>query len=418
MFSRAFCIAVLLVYALFSSGCGRYQETDSIAFVLAMGIDKAEKGITVTYQIGIPRAAAGGSESAGSSSMGENYILNTNTAVNLAESRNLLGSTMSRVTNATHIKAIIIGEDLAREGLGPVIAPLMRFREYRGSIYVIVAKGTAKEFMESNKPSIETVPSKFYDGMAFQAKDKGSYYLMTDLHDFYIRMKNEIGSPYAVFAGVNQMNQIGAPENKKAPSERVEEYSPGNIPRSGTENPVEFIGTVLFRGEKMVGILTSEETRMLAILQGEFRTGFIPVADPLMPKETVNVLARLGEQPKISLNIDQGKAIIDIRIRLECDITSIPSGIHYEQAGYKELLENQIAQVVGLNIRNMLKYTQELRTDPVGFTAYMRPHFKTHREISNTNLAELYSQADINVDIKTTIRRSGLMWRTSPLKKE
>lgn len=415
MFSRAFCIAVLLIYTLYSSGCGRYQETDSIAFVLAMGIDKAEKGITVTYQIAIPRTATGASEGGRG---GESYILNSNTSVNLAESRNLLGSTMSRVPNATHIKAIIIGEDIAREGLGPVIAPLMRFREYRGSIYVIVTKGTAREFMESNRPKIETIPSKFYDGMAFQAKDKGSYYLMTDLHDFYLRMKNEIGSPYAVYAGVNPMNQKGAPINSKAEIEKVEEYDPGNIPRSGTEDPVELIGTALFRGEKMVGSLTSEETRMLAILQGEFRTGFIPVTDPLIPKETVNVLARMGEQPQISLRIDQGKATIDIKIRLEADISSIPSGINYEQTEYKELLESQISQVVAFNIRHLLKYTQELRTDPVGFTAYMRPHFKTHAELSGANLAELYSQADINLDIKTAVRRSGLMWRTSPLKKE
>jgi spore germination protein KC len=411
--SRRLLTGLLLVIALLTTGCIGSRETDDIAYVIAVGVDKSdEKMMEVTYQIALPSAQGGGGKEGGEAA--SSFILNTIKATNLAEARNLLTSTMGRFPSLTHTKAFIISEEFARQGLGSFIGPLLRFREFRGSIILVIVKGTAKDFMHANNPKIDTQMSKYYEGLLFEKRESG-FFLQTDVHDFYIRLKNPVGSPYALYAGLNPKGGINAPAGPKVPPEKTDEYIPGGIPRSGDENRPEFLGTALFRADKMVGWLSNEETRVMEILQGDFTRGYLVIEDPLEPKASINISLRMGEQPDIKLRMNDGKVSILVKLRLEGEITSIPSGINYEVDEYRQLLEAQITTLMEHQIRKMLRKTQELGTDPVGFTAYMRPEFKTDDELMKADLLELYSQADIQLDIKSAIRRSGLMWRSTEI---
>lgn len=406
-------IVVLLALSLLISGCVGSRETDDIAYVIAVGLDKAGEGmLEVTYQIALPRGQSGGGHGGGGED--KNFILSTVKATNLAEARNLLTSTMGRFPSLAHVKAFIIGEEFARQGIGDLIGPVMRFREFRGSIILIVVKDTAKEFMNENNPKIETQLSKYYEGILFEDRESG-FFLQTDIHDFYTRLKNPIGSPYAVYAGLNPRTGKSHPAGPKVSPEKTEEYTPGGVARSGEQNRPEFLGTALFRADKMVGSLTNEETRAVEILQGEFTRGFLVVEDPLMPKSSVNISLRLGQEPKIKLRMSGGKVSINVKVRLEGEITSIPSGINYEVEEYRKLLEAQISILMKYQMQKMLQKAQELRSDPVGFIAYMRPEFKTDDDLMQADLTELYSQAEFNLDVKTAIRRSGLMWRSTQI---
>ena len=67
---------------------------------------------------------------------------------------------------------------------------------------------------------------------------------------------------------------------------------------------------------------------------------------------------------------------------------------------------------------SMIKHTQELGTDPVGFGLYLRPKFGNTGELSQTDLTALYQAAAINVHVTAKLRRTGLIWRTTPIKNE
>jgi len=406
-------ILILLGISLCISGCFGSRETDDIAYVIAVGLDKKGEGVVeVTYQIALPTAQGSGGQGSGGNN--EKFILTTITAANLAEARNLLTSTMSRFPSLTHIKAFIVSEEYARQGLGDLIGPLMRFREFRGSIMLIVVRDTAKAFMTENNPRVETQISKYYEGALYTNSESG-FYLHSDVHDFYIRLKNPVGSPYAVYAGLNPKTGEIHPAGIKVPPEKTDEYLPGGTARSGEQSGPEFMGTALFRADKMVGTLTNEETRAVEILQGDFTRSYLVIEDPLKPKSSINIFLRLGQEPVIKIRMNDGKPVFDVKVRFEGEITSIPSGINYEIEEYRKLLEAQVSLLMEYQMRKMLQKTQELKSDPVGFIAYMRPTFKTHGDMIKADLPEFYRQAEINLDVKTAIRRSGLMWRSSAI---
>ncbi|EAX46625.1 spore germination B3 GerAC family protein [Thermosinus carboxydivorans Nor1] len=412
---RLVLLITLMVFTVTATGCVGARETDEIAYVLAIGLDKGEEPgkIRITYQIAVPRSLASGSQAGGGKS-DQTDVLVTLEAPSLAEGRNLLNSAVSRVPILSHTKVFIFGEELARGGVADVIGPLMRFREFRGSMFIMVAnEDTAQHFMQKNKPKLELLTSRFYESMLLAGQET-SYYLRTHLHDFYIRYKTGNIAPIAVLAGAPA--EVGGVVQRARPPERADEYV-GNTPRvSSTEMAAEALGTAVFVRDRMVGKLTNKETRMVAILTNKFRRGFLVFDDPLEPRKLIHANMRLGEPTKIVVNFVDGRPVIDIFVFLEGEITSIPSGINYEQPQYRSLIEAQISQLVEREMERTLRKLQGLGADVAGFGYRACRHFATWQEWENFDWLAAYQQATFRLQVETKIRRQGLMWRTSPVK--
>ncbi|MDU4961272.1 MAG: Ger(x)C family spore germination protein [Sporomusaceae bacterium] len=406
-------IAVLLVTALICGGCLGGKETDEVTYVICIGIDATDgKEIEVTYQIAIPRALGGEGGKGGGDQQPMELV--TVRAVNLAEARSLLNSVVSRSINLSHVKAFVFGEAFARKGVGDVMSVAMRFREFRGTMYIgVVQNATAKEFLEKNSPHQEPLSSKYLENM-FSTTDTSGYFTKSQIHDFYRRLKSNEGSPYAVLMGINPQ-QGGKMDQQPASGDKLGGYTAGNLPRDDKANPVEMLGTAVFSRDKMVGTLNSQETRMILMLQGKFGRGYLVVEDPLEPEKNLNLYLRLGRQPKINCWIEQGQWKISADVLLEAEISSLPSGINYEASRYSQMLEQQVDQVVEREMSRALRKTQAMGTDIVGFGAHAARHFTTYGEYAEFDFEKMYPQAEITLTVKTTIRRTGLMWQTSPI---
>lgn len=415
---RVLILSFLVLTAILTSGCFGARETDEIAYILVVGLDKSKEDgkVDVTFQIAAPRAIAGeGGKAEGLS------ITTTFTAETLGEARSLLNSQTARTPTWAHTKIIIIGESLARSGLADVLAPIMRFREFRGSMFIAVVNGdTAQNYIMKNKPQIEVVPSRYYETMLLTA-DETSYYPQTDLHEFYSKLKSGSASPYAVLVGLNKVSEELKPSKVRYSAGEVDQYKAGNMPRKGSDNPEEagsnseFIGTALFHKDKMVGSLTGQEYRSLAMLNGKFSQGYYSVEDPLVHGKKIVVNLRLGQNPKLKTTLDNGQAKIAADVFLEGEITNIASGTNYEVGEYRTLLEEQISQSVQRQILDTLHKTQVLASDIIGFGYLARSSFRTYDEFAKIDWEKTYSQAEVEVNVKTRIRRTGLMWKTMPI---
>lgn len=410
-------VVLLLVCALSTLGCNGGRETDEITFVLSLGFDAAPNDhVRVTYRMARPTTPGGDSGGQGGGNDNDNgSAIVSITAASLAVSRDLLSSEVARTPNLSHINVIIVGEELARKGLGNLIGPLIRYREFRGAMYIWVASGTtAEKIIRDNKPAIERSIPRWVDGMMATAGQSG-YYPQTFFHDFYLHTKSASGSPYTVLIGINPQTgreKFAAPAEER---EKTEEYYPGGVGLKGG-NPVVILGTALFRGDRMAGTLSSEESRMLNILIGKFDRGYLTVRDPLEPDKDVSINIRPGSKPKITASLVDGRPVIDVDVFMEGEISSIASGINYEGEGYAPLLEEQITQVIRNDIMKMIAYTQQVGSDPVNFGKYFRPFFRTYQEFERFDFDSKYPTAEVNVKVKTRIRRTGLMWKTVPIR--
>lgn len=424
------CLLLLIALMIVAAGCNGAHETDNLAYVVAIGVDKGENNkLIVTYQIAIPRQITGVGSSSGSDSDSgsgsgsggsmKSFTNMTISAFSIAETRNELKSTMGLTPVLYHAKMLIFGESLAKSGVGDVLGPLSRFREYRGTMYVAVAKGSAQEFLEKNEPSITGSTAKYYEIM-MQSATSG-YYLSTSLHNFYLDMKHRGSDAYAVYVGANPKAKA-----KKLPpdtKERPEGYKDvpqlaGEISRIGGD-AAEFIGTAIFAGDKMVGLLDSRQTRLVSLFLNRVESSYITIDDihPAAEKKAVSLRFRASGPPEVKTEIVEGKPIVHIHLKLEGELTSVASGINYEAPQYQEQLESKLSQLFTQDLRGLIFHLQKCNSDVLGIGDYFLPEFTTLPEFIKFNWKEQFKTAQIDSDVQFEIRRNGLMWKTNPIVK-
>lgn len=408
-------IICLFLLCLPLGGCNGGRETDEIAWVLSIGIDKVDDSLEITYRVAVPLALAGGEAPAGGDKKQATTLI-TVKASSLAEGRNLLNTSLARAVSLNQVRLIVISEELARSGIEDLIGPLIRFREFRGSVFIMVARGSTREVFEKNTPTLENLASRWIENYAHTSNEV-SYYTTANLHEFYLRLKNSSGSPYAMYYALNPLTGQGQPSGNVAAGEASQQYYPGDIPRTGGD-PAEVVGTAVFKSSKMVGALDTEGTRAFQTLQNHLNRNFIVVEDPLAPNHKVNLTIRNGRKPKIDIASLGEQPTVTIDIFLEGEITAIPSGIVYEEKEYRNLLEQQVSDVLKNQLIQMLTKTQEWGADIVDFGYYSRSKFRTLQEMNDYNWNSHYPQAKFDITVQTELRRSGLLQISEPVRKE
>ena len=410
-------VALLVLVCLFAAGCSSNgaHETDDVLWLISLGIDKAEDGdLLVTYRIANPQAEtpSGGGDSEGQGKKKSTVM--TMKAPSFAEARNILDASTSRTVSQAHTMVLMISEELARGGVQDTVGGLMRRRDFRGSVTIIVCRGKARDMFVSNNPPIDKLISRWIENYMRSSVDT-SYYLSLNAHHFYNRLKASSGAPLAVGYGLNPLSGEDRSTGNRYTG-RVDAYLPGDLPRQGG-NPTEVAGTAVFKEDKLAGFLDTGETRALSILLDTFPHGVITITDPLDPKKLVVVTIRNGRKPKFNIDISGEHPVIGIDVLLEGEITLIPSGINYEAKEYHTLIEGEISNAFQEQITNMLFRTQQWGADVVDFGRYIRPKFWTLQDMRQYDWDKKYLQAAIHVKVQTQIRRAGLLRKSSPLRK-
>lgn len=407
-------IALPLLLMILCSGCYGAKETDEISYVIAFGIDKAADGkLKVTSQIALPSALASNNANATKTKdQPKTWITNTIIIPTPAENQTLNNSTLSRSRNASHLVAIICSEEVARTGLSPIIAYFMRSHEFRETTYLIIVPGSAEEYIRQNNPKISVTLFRYYESLF--TKNNNGYYLPGTLHRFYSSLKNGGSSPYAAYSAFNAMKGRDNPTGVNSPQQKGNPYLAGGIPRTGTVNPIESAGLAIFHNDKMVGVLNSDETRAVSLLQGNFLSGYLGIVDPLSPeKDSVSINVYADKRPKVTAVLTGETPHFTIRLNLEAEILGVTSGINYEAVEYRSLLEEELASLFKQQVLTMLQRTKQLGSDPVGFGLYLRKEYFNTNDLQQRDMTALYQAAEFTVDVSVKIRRTGLIWRTT-----
>jgi len=414
-----FCAFIILTLSLlWLPGCWGSRETDEVAYVLAIGFDKGEKeNLVITVSIANPKVIAGIS-SGGGGGGGEGGASTLNYSVESyapLAAIDLLNTTIDRRVSFLHTKAFLFSEELAREGLEKWIYPLNRYRELRGTAQVFVCRGKAKDFIEKNKPALELSPTKQIELLNLMSSETGLYH-NTQFREFYNDTKSSSIQPsiplVALHEGGLESAKPGIGKGGEAP---LGKYIAGEVPIAGS-NQAQVIGSAVFKGDKMVGVLSGQETRYYLAIRGLFRSGITGIPDPLDPNIPVGLLIYQAKRPKYTTIMDaEGNATIKVDIYNEPEIISILSGYNYEDPVNKVLLEETLSEQSQEGFHKLISRTQEeFESDIFGFGEQIKRKFWTVQSWEDYRWLERYPDARINVVVHNKIRRTGLQLETKP----
>ncbi|KLU62084.1 spore germination protein B3 precursor [Peptococcaceae bacterium CEB3] len=256
---RRLLLILALVFTLSLSGCWGKVEVDQLGFVLAIGIDPGQSPGTydVTYQMGLPKQSSGG----GGANI-DNMTL-TVQARSMRESVQKIYDIGSRRPFVGTVKVIVLGEDLAKEGVNRIIDFFQRYYEFRRTVFLVIARGKASDLLNVQTQH-EKMPALSLQGFMQEASSTSTF-PVTRLGHYLTVLGSGIEAPVIPVANSLKSGQEGVKYQAKTPGQAEE---------------IHIGGAGVLNGDKLVSILTKEETRGYMWLQNEVKHRFITAALP------------------------------------------------------------------------------------------------------------------------------------------
>ncbi len=380
------CLALLIVVAGIFSGCWSRKEMSELAIVLGAGVDRTPDGqVRLTLQLARTGALAGGGEGGGG--RGATTWVVSGTGSTILDAQRKLAERISRHINWTHNVVYIFGEEAARHGIRQYTNYYSRSPQPREITWVLVAKGEAKDILET----ISQLENTSAQDIGYLARAKTGFSI--NFKDFKVMLATKGSNPIASRVEIVERGVTLGPEKEK----------------SVVHKGAALTGTAVFREEKLVGWLDESETRGLLWLRGEILKGVITLSSPTEPGKEISVEIMRGHT-EVEPYYDGESVWFVVKIVVEGDLLEQQSSEDITERDVRKAIEEEMAREVEEKARLALDKAQgEYGVDIFGFgMAFHRKYPREWAELED-RWDEVFAGAYVDFVLESHLRRSGLL---------
>lgn len=377
---------VLLILSLVLTGCWDRRELNEIAITLALGIDKVDEEFQLTAQVVVP------SEVSMKQSSGRSTVtLFQATGETIFEAFRKMTIDSPRKIYPGHLRMLVIGEELAKAGVGESLDLLSRDWELRSDFYVVVAKDkTAAEILNVTTP-IESIPAnKMFNTLKTSEENwavtKGVT-LDELLGDFITDGKDAVLTGIQVFG--NQ--EVGSSK------QNVESITPAA--------QIQYDYLAVFRQDKLVGWLNESESKGYNYIIDSVKSTVASISCPEEGKVSIEVI---NSKSELKGKINKGEPEVNVTIEVEGNVGEVECHIDMKDTKTIDALEKsyekELKEIVHQTIETLQK---QYKSDIFGFgQAIHRSNPKTWKKIKN-RWDEEFTELTVNVEVDMKIRDTG-----------
>ncbi len=403
-------IAALLLFS--TGGCTKTgaHELDQRAYVLSIGVDK---GVSDKFRYTFQFPTLSGGKQAQNTSgetmksiTGSQLSTITIDCPTVHAGIELLFSSFSRRLTFNHALYLIISEELAREGVAAFLSDIIGGADVRRTMYVIVVKGKASEFINEFNPFAGSSVSKSQEMIMRNAELSGLYESMV-FNEFLSRLKCTKCQVTATLAALSDFSDFKEDGTQTDDFISEGDYYPGRVPRvSG--NRFDFLGTAIFNGATMVGELNGNETRSMLMLQGDFKQSEIVIPDPQTPALRVGATVFQQKRPEITIRFEDGRAKIHAAVFLEAALQNAQNTSALDMAQLRQI-EGAYQSFIKEKLDQTVQKCQELNCDVFDFGFVAARQFWTIQEWEAYDWLTNFKNAEVTTEVSFIIRRTGTL---------
>ena len=368
-------ICILLILSL--AGCWNRRELDTLAIVMATGVDKPKESgeVQLTAQIvkigeiKTPTEKSGGSDKA--------YWNIHNTSSTVFDAVRGFTHESGRKLFFPHNQVLIFGRKLAEDGVQKYTDFFLRDPEPRLNMWVIISKGTAVEVLDV-KSELEKIPASNIAHLV-EIQSATSQTSIVKLKDFLTRLMSKTTAPIAPLIEVS-----GEGENKT----------------------IILSGTAVFKRDKLVGQLDRRETRGLLWVLGEVKSGIIEVeCSDGDDKAGLEIIRADG---KITPVIDEDKITIKVNIEEEGNLAEQACSQNLASPENIEKLKKEKAAVIKEEVMAAIIKARELNTDIFGFGDAIHQKYPKQWKDLEDRWDEVFPKIEVEITVETKLRLTGM----------
>ncbi|MDQ6420224.1 Ger(x)C family spore germination protein [Paenibacillus sp. LHD-117] len=386
--SRKWLLPLLLVVMLaLVTGCWNRRELNTLGIAVGVGIDKAGDQFEVSAQVVDPDEVASKQGGGGRSPV----VLYDARGASIFEAMRKMTKQSPRKIYLSHVRILVIGESLAREGIADVLDFLSRDHELRTDFFIIVAKHTkAKNILNVMTP-MEKIPAVSLFNSLESSEKAWAPTRNTNLNELMSDLTSE--GKQAILTGIELKGDKEAAGNKK------------NVEEIDSSGRLQYTGLAAFKGDKLVGWLSELESKTYNYLTGHVKS---TVGILKCPNGGSIALEVIRSKQTIKGKLENGKPSIDVKLRIEANVAEVACRIDLTKTPTIEEIEQLANQRLQSFIEASVKKIQKkYKADIFGFgQAIHRSEPKLWKQIGKEWDA-YFAKLPVNVKVDVNIRRLG-----------
>ncbi|WNQ10407.1 Ger(x)C family spore germination protein [Paenibacillus aurantius] len=385
---RLFVLLSLLTPLL--TGCWSRRELDMLAISSAFGLDKEGDRYQVSVQIVNPGAVASKKNGSGRAPV----VTYRTDGRSVLEAIRRMTTEAPRKIYGAHLRVIVLGENLAKEGIAQALDLLFRDQEVRGDFYIVITKGVSVQTVLQTMTTLEPIPANdLFTSLEMSEKAwaaTGSITLDDLVSDIVSKGKEPVLTGVQVRG--NREKGISKENTEKARSDAILAYS----------------GMAAFRKDKLVGWLSENESKGFNYSQGQVRSTLVTVPCPSGEKSPDNMgIQVVRTKRKLKARMENGRPVIDLAIKGDAIVSE--SGCKADLSKLETLaaLEQETDKDITEKIEKALTRARKLKTDIFGFGEVIHRSYPAYWKGVKDQWDKEFPELPVRVKVDIAIKRTG-----------
>jgi spore germination protein KC len=367
-------ILIILINAMFTTGCWNYREVDTLTIVAGVAIDKGANGQYIvtaeTVQI------SGGKDPTTTS---KTITMEGKTIFDAV--RNGISITGKKLY-WSHTKVIILSKEIASKGLKDALEFYNRDSETREDVHILISEGaSAKEI---------------FDGQG----------TTNDIKSFTLEemLKSQVGLSKAPVRDILQFDI-------ESRTQGISEIIPAvNLKQVDEKMVPQISGTAIIKNDKLVGFLNGEETKDLNFIINEVKGGVLIEEMQVNDMPTLVSLEIIKNKTKVTPVTDGNDIEINVNINTTVAIDEILGNANFFDDEERMKMENIAENTLEKRIDALIEKIQlQYDADIFGFAATLQENKVQEWHSVSNNWEEVFKDLKVNVNTTVHIKNSAVL---------
>lgn len=382
-------IMSLIILILILSGCWSKRELNELALVAALGIDLIDDEYAISAQV-IDPSQVSSKQSASGHAPVVTYHAKGKTVFEAV--RKILALSPRKLYFA-HLQLVVIGEELAENGLRDTVDFLARDQEIRNDFTVIVSqKATAKDVLNVLTP-IEKIPANKMLNSLKSMQDAWGSTLVVDIEDLVTDLG--VNNQYFVLSAIEVLGDksLGIDQT--------------NVERIETPVKLKFMGLAIFKEDKLLGYLDEYESKSLNYLNNKIKSTIEIIGCPSKGELSTEITQ---SKTKTTGVIRDGKPTINISINVVQNVAEVNCDMDLTEMETIDWINKQTAEHIKKYINQLLKILQKnYQADVLDFGEAIHRADPTEWKKIKDDWQTIYPEVEVNVKVNVNTQGLGTM---------
>lgn len=383
-------IIFLVIVMLFVNGLDNYVELNELAIVSSISIDKeGENKYNVSVQILNSKKEFSGSKSGSSSS---EITVYESSAETVQEALRDLSKESPKKLYLSHMKMLIIDEEIAKEGISPSLDFFLRDIKSNKEILIVIASENteASKIIKVQTP-IETNPTKNLQNSIYVSYN----YMGNTIKSFLSTIVSDL-----IDDGIELTIASAKIEGDVEIGEKKE-----NVESAVSEAKILVGKIAYFKKDKLKGYLSDEDCISYNMINNEIKNTIIQDKINEIEAAIEIIEFKSSTKPKFINNNFE----VDIKVELTANIAEMTEKNNISTSKDLEKIQSQIQNIIKERLEKYIYNVKNVyESDIIGFGKMFNKYLnKEYTKVKDVFYDEYFKNIICNIDVKVDLENEG-----------